>query len=1186
LNPAITASTRFDVRRPRSIADAVESVASLPSARFVAGGTALQLEWARGIAAPTTLVALGDIADLKGVSRRDGLLRIGALTPLAELERDPDVTTHLPLLTAAIKGVAAPSVRHLATLGGNLAGRIGCLLPALLALDATVLCYGLAGAWRQPLCDWLAHDAAPVAKPGAATVATPGTTAGTADNTGTAAAHGDLIVATGDLITALEVPAMPAACRWTQRKIGLRATFSPSVIGVAGLMLIDAGKVGRARLAVGGGNVAAARLSATEAWLEGQTWASIDWPALRARLAAEIVAPDDSFRSARYRRFAAANALTWGLAPSSATHGSAHSTSCAAPVSTSTPSTDASAPAAPHATGSAAASTTASSSTLETAPRTPLTSASSIAASAPAEILLARHAHPVRWHVRPDGAAKIAGNLRYLTDHRTDDMLVGRILRAGRAHARILAIDTTRAEALPGVVAVVTHRDIPGLNGFGIIVQDQPALCDHSARFEGDAIAAVAAVDAATAAAALDLIDVRYEPLPVVTDAAEALSPDAPPVHASGNLQRLIKYARGDIDAGFAACTHTLEDTYVTPRQMHGFMETEGGWAVAHADGTLAIHAGGQHGQRDRQQLARILAMPEEKIHVVTSPTGGAFGGKDELTIQPALALLALKSRRPVRIQLSRTESVIAGTKRHPMTIRMRTGCDAEGRLLAQQVDVLADAGAYASLGPSVLETALEHAAGPYEIANVKTRGRLAYTNNGVGGAFRGFGANQMTYAVECQMDRLAALCGLSPVEFRRRNLKAPHTGGYFGQPLAPSDRLADMLTAAAASPLWALARGAAADEYIGVGMAMNHHGNGLGSVIPDPAGGQLRFAKDGKIEACFTLDEMGQGLLPLIMGVVSTELGCGRDDIRAVFGSTAHGPDSGPTTASRGTFVVWQATRMAAPVFTERLRAAAAKALRREAGELALGVGGIVERNSRGRLLISYPALAANLSTADLPTADAHFEYPKTDYAAGNARFFFASGACIARVSLSRITGEVRVLALDQRTAAGPVVDMAAYLGQQEGGAVQGIGLSLTEDALMAEGGYVTANFDTYMMPSIADAPEHMDVYALEALDPGDTYGPRGVGELGVGAVTPAIANAIYDALGMCPTETPISPEWILDAIAARETNATLEGPAVLDTAAAAMPATLATTVSIAAPAAMTVAGPAAVLDTMAAHR
>jgi xanthine dehydrogenase D subunit len=1097
----MAAAARFRVLHAASIAEAVEWAVSIPGAGFVAGGTALQLEWSRGIAAPPTLIALGGMAGLKGVhhaggaverssgtvGRRDGpivrysgtighaggamdasggtvggcggtaaidpsggaMLRIGALTSLGELERDPRLAT-LPLLAASITGVAAPAVRNLATLGGNVAGRTGCLLPALLALDAKLVGNGPSGAWAQPLQHWLARG-----------------------------------WRVGEIVEAIEIPAMPGGCRWTQRKIGLRAAFTPAMIGVAGVLEVMGGIIVSARLAVGGGMVAAARLPVSEALLVGQPGDSVDWPALQECLAAEISAPDDAFRSGRYRRLAACNALVYGLGGP-----------------------------------------------LRTRRGTKQRLGDSSANAPAGEIRLARRAHPARWHARPDAAAKLTGSFAYLTDHRTADMLVGRILRAAHPHARIVSIDTARAEALPGVVAVVTHRDIRGLNAFGIVVPDQPALCHDKVRYVGDAVAAVAAVNADTAEAALRLIDVVYECLPRVTSAAQALERGAPLIHASGNLQRIIDHARGDVDAGFRGCTHSLEDVYITPRQLHGFMETEGGWAAVQPDGTLAIHAGGQHAHRDRLQLARLLGVPEEQIRVVTSPTGGAFGGKDELTVQPALALLAMKSRRPVRIQLTRAESVLAGTKRHPMVIRMRTGCDAEGRILAQEVDLLADAGAYASLGPSVLETALEHATGPYAIANVRTRGRLAYTNNGVCGAFRGFGANQMNFAVECQMDRLAARCRVSPLEIRRRNLKRRDGLGYFGQAVAPSERLADMLAAAAASPLWQRTRGASADEYIGVGMAMNHHGNGLGSVIPDPAGGRLRLAGDGRIEACFTLDEMGQGLLAAVLAIVAAQLGCGRDDIRPVTGGTANGPDSGSTTAARGTFVVWQAMRLAGPVFAAKLKLAAGRLLGHDAAGLTLAAGGIAKVQAGGAIAMSYAALASGLSERDRPTVDVEFEYPKADYSAGNARFLFASGACVARVAVSRITGEVRVLDLDQRSAAGPVVDVAAYLGQQEGGAVQGMGASLSEEAKMQDGAYLTANLDTYMMPSIADAPERMDVYALEDLDPGDDLGPRGVGELGIGAVSPAIANAVFDAIGVCPTTTPIAPEALIDAM------------------------------------------------------
>jgi xanthine dehydrogenase D subunit/xanthine dehydrogenase C subunit len=1040
------------LRRPRTAQEALVMAAE-PGARFVSGGTALQLDWARGEERPARLVDLGGIAALRGVSVDGGRLRIGALTSLAALLRDPQVGAGLPLLHAALQTTAGPAVRTLATIGGNVAGGTGCLIPALLALDATAVVATEEGQTVLPLASWLRRDRA-----------------------------------SPRLLEALLVPVQSAEARWTWRKVGLRAAFTPGVISAAGLLDIRDERVASARLAVGSGVVAPARLSGAEAMLAGAPLGSIDWTALHALLVIEIAASDDSFRSGRYRRIVAANALVHGLGGRPpgrfAAHNRQHSLTDVA---------------------------------------------------APDEVLLMRDSAGERWHVRPDGPGKIAGRLKYLTDRREAGMLVGRIKRAGMPHARIVSIDTAAAEALPGVAAVVTHRDIAGQNAFGIVVQDQPAFCFDKVRHRGDAVAAVAAVDAETAARALDLIEVVYEPLPLIEDPEAALAEDAPRVHDGGNLRTELGLTHGDVEAGFRAAVHVVEDVYVTPRQMHGFMETEGGHARVEPDGTLFVAAGGQHGGRDRMQLARILGRPEETIRVVTSPTGGAFGGKDELTVQPALALLALKSGKPVRLQLDRAESLLAGQKRNPMTIRMRTGCDAEGRLVAQEVEVLADAGAYASLGPGVLETALEHACGPYLVENVRTRGRLAYTNNGVCGAFRGFGANQMTYAVECQMDRLAAAAGLDPFAIRALNLRRPGMKGYLGQTVSGSERLDEMLAAAMADPLWTKPRGLSQDgsEILGTGWALAYQGNGLGTLPPDPAGGALRLAPDGAIEALYGLDEMGQGLLASIQGAVAQSLGCARADVRPVTGDTGAAPDSGSTTASRGTYVVWRVAETTAKPLAQALCTAAGRLLGREAASLVVAPGGIAERGSNsGDLAISFADLARALPADELPFAATSFEFPKSDVFTGNARLIFAFGATLARVAVSRITGQVRVLDLNQHTAAGPMLDLAAYLGQLEGGGVQALGFTLTEDAPMREGGHLAANLDGYMLPSIGDAPLAMASFALEDLDPGDPFGPRGTGELGLAAVSPAIANAVADATGHWPAMAPLDPEWMLDRL------------------------------------------------------
>ncbi|MEN6543857.1 molybdopterin cofactor-binding domain-containing protein [Parvibaculum sp.] len=1031
------------------------------AARLLAGGTALQLDWAAGAPVPEHWIDINRIDGLRGIeSLADGSLRIGALTSLSSVRHDMRIREALPVLAEAVARIGSAGIRNLATLGGNVAGGAGCIIPALLALDADVEIFTAKGIVRRNLAALLSSSLAPM---------------------------------DGTVLVAIIIPAdLPAKACF--EKIGLRRAFTPSVVNAAaGLWFDVAGNVTKARLAIGGGATPPQRLSAAECGLVGQPLSSIDWASLKRDMLGEMRVPADAFRSADYRRKVAANAILMGLGGADAfdAAGGRISAHCYASIPAFLP--------VPY-----------------------------------SEAEVSRRTMGERWRMRPDVSAKVEGAFTYLTDIRKPDMLVGRVLRAHYPHARILAIDTSEAEALPGVHAVVTHRDVKGLNGYGIVVQDQPAFCADKVRYVGDAVAAVAAESEEIAERALGLIHVDYEVLPVVADAERALLPDAPLVHESGNLLADLGLERGKVDEAFARAAHVVEDVYVTPRQMHAFMETEGGYAEPTPEGGLLVCVAGQHGYRDRMQLARILGIDEERIRIVSSPSGGAFGGKDELTVQPALALLALKARRPVRLQLDRAESVLSGTKRQPMRIRMRTACDADGYLIAQEVDALADGGAYASLGASVVETALEHVTGAYRISNVRSRGRLAYTNNGFGGAFRGFGCNEMLFAVESQIGRLAQKAGFDPVTFRARNLRHPGDIGYMGQVVAPSDRGRETLAAAAASDLWARERGVSPDgrKVVGVGLAIALQGSGLGSAIGDSGAARLTLAADGKIEAAFGTEEIGQGVLALIQESVARVLGCERDDVRPVIGDTARTVDSGSTTASRMTYVIWRSASEAGPALRTGLLAVAAKELGREPEELAIGPGGIYDarRNSPDERLLDFVTLAQSLGDEERPSAECCFAFPISHGSVeGNARFLHCHSAVLARVAVDRVTGMVEVLDLDQHTAAGPVMDVANYGGQIEGGGVQALGFALTEDTLIEGGTFTSRNFDSYMVPMIADAPAHMRVFAMEELDADDPYGPRGVGELGIAAVAPAIAAAVADAVGVWVTEAPFNPEKIL---------------------------------------------------------
>ena len=319
------------------------------------------------------------------------------------------------------------------------------------------------------------------------------------------------------------------------------------------------------------------------------------------------------------------------------------------------------------------------------------------------------------------------------------NMLYAKVTRSKYPHALIKRINTEKAKNIPGVVAVLTHKDIPALNAFGILTPDQPVLCFDKVRYLGDAVVVVAAESLETAERAAQTVEVEYEPLPIVSDPLEAMKPEAPKVHGKGNILRHATVRVGNVDKAFRNAAVVVENTYRTGRQMHMYLETEAGIAMLDEQGRLVLYSGGQSPYRDQMQISRSLGIKPEEVRVISTPVGGAFGGKEENTVQIHLALLAMKTKRPVKMVWTREESGIAGMKRHPMIVTTKTAADREGRILANKVRIVADTGAYASLGPTVLDVAVETSCGPYRIPNIDIDAYSVYTNNGVAGAFRRF---------------------------------------------------------------------------------------------------------------------------------------------------------------------------------------------------------------------------------------------------------------------------------------------------------------------------------------------------------------------------------------------------------------------------------------------------------------
>ncbi|MNB85442.1 putative xanthine dehydrogenase subunit D [compost metagenome] len=747
-------------------------------------------------------------------------------------------------------------------------------------------------------------------------------------------------------------------------------------------------------------------------------------------------------------------------------------------------------------------------------------------------MLLNKESSGSRWRTRPDGEGKVSGKLQYLTDMRAEGMLIGRVLRSEQAHARILSIRIEKAVEVPGVHAVITHEDVPGLNGFGIALPHQPVFCSDRVRYTGDAIAAVAAETDEIAEYALSLIEVDYELLPLLENPEEAMKKDAILLHAEGNVLHHTEYRKGEPETVFTDCCHVVEETYYTPRQMHTYMETEGGLFIPEDNGRLTVYSATQHGLMDRLQLSRILAIPQEDIRVISSPIGGSFGGKDELNVQPYGALLALRTLRPVRLHNSRAESVRAGLKRHPMKITMKTGCDPEGIIRAHQVRIISDTGAYATLGAEVLNFATEHVMGPYIIDHVDVKGFAVYTNNGVSGEFRGFGGNQAIFALEGQIDRLAERLQIDPWEMRRRNLRKYGDLGPLGQEIAQTDGAFQVWEALAGSPLMTEAASTDSDSGVvepwivtGTGAAIAMHGAGLGYGIPDPAGGRLSLTLEGKIEAVFGYEEFGQGLIATMEQMLIEQFGLAAEDLSIVIGDTDVVPDSGSSTASRSTSMMWMALKRLRPDFTARvLQAAAMIKPELDNYEMKLGPGGIWLKD--GGLLLTYKDLAQRISEPIV--CNTKFTYPTTPFKRVGAHFLYTYSAIAVRVEVNLLTGRVRVLDQYHAVAAGPVANPQGYLGQIEGGSSMAVGFTLSEDAVMSGGSYVTKNLDTYLVPTIADMNGSIQVQPIEDLPDHDTYGPRGIGEVGSVNLAPAVVSAIFQAVGKRVTKLPIDPEWL----------------------------------------------------------
>ena len=755
---------------------------------------------------------------------------------------------------------------------------------------------------------------------------------------------------------------------------------------------------------------------------------------------------------------------------------------------------------------------------------------------------LANPTEDLRWVgrsvPRKEGASKTTGETKFFSDMILPNMLWAKVARSKHPHALIRRIDVSKAESLPGVVAVLTHKDVTGLNGFGIVIPDQPVLCYDKVRFLGDAIAVIAAENEEIAEKAAQLVQVDYEPLPVVTDPVEAMNPEAAKVHAKGNILRHETVRNGNALEAFQNAAVVVEHTYCTPRQMHMFLETEAGIGMLDENGNVVLYVGGQAPYRDQMQVSRALGIKPEKVRVISTPVGGAFGGKEENTVQIHLAMLATKTQRPVKLVWTREESGIAGIKRHPMIITTKTAADREGNLIANQVKIIADTGAYASLGPTVLDVAVENSCGAYKIQNVDIDAYLVYTNNCVSGAFRGFGSVQVNFALESNIDMIAEKLGIDRLEIRKKNVLREGDIGSFGYAIRGSVGVYETLLKVENSELWKnrlkyKTEKTAAWCKRGIGIATGVKGFGFGA-LPDFAAASIQITPTGKFVIGISCPEIGQGAITAYTQIAAEALHCHIDDIYIASADSKLAPDTGTTSASMALVRGGNAILAAAPKMRQLLLTAASQILEEPLDKLRIERSHVNSLNRKKIATLAQIAQYLEKNGVDTKVIGG-FNVPRFEKPAEGSieiphwSYMYASG--VALVEINTMTGATKVLKFFLATDCGKIINPQSYSGQHEGAILQGIGFALMEDTIIKDGNVLTNNFTTYIIPTIADMPE-IQVEPVETYEKIGPFGAKGLGEIGIVAVPAAIANAIYDATGAHIYSLPATPERVYKAL------------------------------------------------------
>ena len=755
------------------------------------------------------------------------------------------------------------------------------------------------------------------------------------------------------------------------------------------------------------------------------------------------------------------------------------------------------------------------------------------------------------------GLAKVTGAVNYAPDLVLPRMLYAKALRSPYAHANLLRVDAGKAEKLPGVVAVITRDDLTGLSPyFGPVVDDQPVVATDRVRHVGEVVALVAAESREIAEESLELIEVEYRELPAVFDLLEAVKPGAPVLHfqrnetsagvhreefnfaPGGNICSVYHVEDGDIKKGFEEAEDIFENVYTLPPVQHGHIEPHAATAYWEPSGKLVIYSASQNPSGVQEQLAQIFKLPENQVRVIVPPLGGGYGGKTHARLEPALALVARKARRPVQWVLTRDEVFLTG-RRYGAVVKIKTGFKKDGRIVARQVETFYEVGAYALNGPVNAKTGCYVSSGPYNIPNRSLTTYSVYTNLPPTGPFRGVGVSHVCWAYESEMDDIARRVGMDPLELRLQHLVKEGDVFVTGEKLV-SVGIADCLKRTADALGWK----GKEEQAPAVAEANRVRGNGLAVAIkstttPTTSSANVRLNADGSAVLLTSSVDMGQGALTSLAQIVADELGLPFEKVTVSSPDTDMTPYDKSTSSSRTTFHMGQAAQKAAREIRNQLLDVTARALEARVEDLELKDGAACVRGVPEKRMSITEIFKARFGSSVGSMFGGHcFKTegglnPKTGKGKAAAFWFFS--ACGAEVEVDIQTGKVRVLRAVTAVDAGKAIHPRQCDLQNEGSMLSGLGSALFEEMVYDNGQPINSNFLEYMLPSMEDQPLDFTSFIVETPHPDGPYGAKGVGEAGLPPMAPAIGNAIANALGgVRIRDLPMKPGKIVAALRA----------------------------------------------------